>query len=360
MKFRRPLVVGPVFLALDLGLGCAQQAVPAPAVAVHGAGSSALYPAASAGGLPPEPPPLPLAPLTPEEQKLRGQLEKEVGAIAELGPRSLAHTWNLYSATDHLARRLEVQGHRVTRLGFPVGEEVLQNLEVVLPGKSSQTLLIAAHYDTSAESPGANASASGAAVLLTLAQQLLGQQPALSVRMVWLCDEISSEMKSTHPRGSALYAQHIQEAQVPVVATLTLGSLGYFSERAGSQRYPDDVLYGSERRPHFANFIAVLSNASSNGLLEHVRPVLAAASLPVEELVLPDDSPLAAEGAQARFWSAGLLGLALTDTAQFRSPHYDDALDTPDKLDFDRLARVARLLTELVSKIAGPLEARAG
>ncbi len=312
----------------------------------------------SAGALPPEPPPRPLAPLTPEEQQLRTQLEKEVGAIAELGPRSLAHTWNLYSATDHVARRLEVQGHQVTRLGFPVGDEVLQNLEVVLRGKSPQTLVVAAHYDTSAESPGANASASGAAVLLSLAQQLVGRQLQLSLRMVWLCDEIgperAGERASSSPRGSALYARHIQEAQVPVVATLTLGSLGHFSESAGSQKYPDDVLYGSEKRTHFGNFIAVLSNAGSNGLLEHVRPVLAAASLPVEELILPDDSPLAAEGAQARFWSAGLLGLALTDTAQFRSPHYDDALDTPDKLDFDRLARVARLLEQLVIGIAGP------
>jgi hypothetical protein len=331
-----------------LALGCAQQAVPAASVAVM----NGTVPPGDA--LPPEPPPRPLAPLTAEEQKLRGQLEKEVGAITELGPRSLAHTWNLYSATDHLARRLEVQGHQVTRLGFQVGDEVLQNLEVVLPGKSPQTLLVAAHYDTSAESPGANASASGAAVLLALAQELVGRQLELSLRMVWLCNETGS------PRGSALYARHIQQAQVPVIATLTLGSLGYFSESAGSQKYPDDVLYGSEKRTHFANFIAVLSNAGSNGLLEHVRPVLAGASLPVEELILPDDSPLAAEGAQARFWSAGLLGLALTDTAQFRSPHYDDALDTADKLDFDRLARVARLLEQLVMSIAGPLVPRAG
>jgi hypothetical protein len=332
---------------LVLALGCARQAVPEASVA-GGPGSGEV--------LPPEPPPRPLAALTPAEQKLRVQLEKEVGAIAELGPRSLAHTWNLYSATDHLARRLEVQGHQVTRLGFPVGDEVLQNLEVVLPGKSPQTLVVAAHYDTTAESPGANASASGAAVLLTLAQELVGRQLELSLRMVWLCNENTS----ANPRGSALYARHVQEAQVPVVATLTLGSLGYFSESAGSQRYPDDVLYGAEQRTHFANFIAVLSNAGSNALLEHVRPVLAGASLPVEELILPDDSPLAAEGAQARFWSAGLLGLALTDTAQFRSPHYDDALDTPDKLDFDRLARVARLLEQLVIGIAGPLVPPAG
>jgi hypothetical protein len=340
-------------IEIGLAIGCARSALPEASV------PSSVGEAGAAAESPPEPPPRPLAALTSEERELRGQLEKEVGAIAELGPRSLAHTWNLYSATDHLARRLEIMGYEVGRQGFPVGEEVLQNLEVVVPGKTPQTLVVAAHYDTSAESPGVNASASGAAVLLTLAQRLAGRRLERSLRMVWLCNEIGSEIgKNAGSAGSAVFAKHVQQAQVPVLATLTLGSLGYYSLSSGSQRYPEDVLYGSEKRRHFADFVAVLSNAGSNSLLEHLRPVLSAASLPVEELILPESAPLAADGPQARFWSAGLVGLMLTDTAQFRSPHHDDALDTLDKLDFDRLARVARLVEQLVIALAGPLEAR--
>lgn len=297
--------------------------------------------------------PPPLAPLTSEEQQLREELEREVNALAELGPRSLAHTWNLYSATDHLARRLEVLGHQVQRHGFAVGDEVLQNLEVVVPGKTPSTLVVAAHYDSSGDSLGANASATGSAVLLSLARQLAGRQHERSVRLVWLCNESAAAAAAAAP-GSAVYAQHVQKQQVPVVATLTLGSLGYYSLRSGSQRYPEDLLYGSEKRPRFGDFIAVLSNAGSNQLLEALRPALGAASLPVEELILPDSAPLAREGPQARFWSAGLSGLVLTDTAQYRSPHFDDPADTPDKLDFDRLARVAKLVDQMVSQLAGP------
>lgn len=310
--------------------------------------------------------PLPLAPLTAEERRLREELVTEVKALAELGPRSLAHTWNLYSATDHLARRLEVLGHQVQRQGFPVGNEVLQNLEVVVPGKTPSTLVVAAHYDSSGDSPGANASATGSAVLLTLARQLVARQHERSVRLVWLCNEsippVTPAAGTPAPgaatgeaaTGSAVYAQHVRQEQVPVVATLTLGSLGYYSLSSGSQRYPEDLLYGSEKRTRFGNFIAVLSNAGSNQLLEALRPALSTATLPVEELILPDSAPLAREGPQARFWGAGLSGLMLTDTAQYRSPHVDDALDTPDKLDFDRLARVAKLLDALVLALAGP------
>jgi hypothetical protein len=80
--------------------------------------------------------------------------------------------------------------------------------------------------------------------------------------------------------------------------------------------------------------------------------VLSAASLPVEELVLPEQAPLAADGPQARFWDAGLAGLVLTDTAQFRSPYPEGAADTLDKVDFDRLARVTRLLHTMVASLA--------
>jgi hypothetical protein len=280
--------------------------------------------------------------------------------LADLGPRSLAHTWNLYSATDDLARRLEILGHQVGRQGFSVGDEVLQNLEVVLPGKISETVVVAAHYDTSAESPGADASASGAAVLVALAKGLVGRHLERSLRLVWLCNESPTSnppgAAPVGPPGSEIYTRHLRQLNVPVVATLTLGGLGLYALGAGSQRYPEELLFGAEKRTHIGNFIGLLSNASSNALLERVRPALASASLPVEELILPDAAPLAADGAQARFWSAGLSGLLLTDTAGFRSAHYDDPLDTLDKLDFDRLARVAKLLESLVFALAGPPE----
>lgn len=298
--------------------------------------------------------PPPLRPLTGDEELLRAELQKECGELAELGPRSLAHSWNLHSATDHLARKLEVLGYEVVRQGFPVGDEVLQNLEVVVPGtRSSETLVVAAHYDTAGESPGANASASGAAALLALAKAVQKRRFARGLRLVWLSNESGGEGLT----GSAVYAARARRDRVPVVATLTLGSLGNYSVEYGSQRYPDDLLFGGERRSRFGNFLGVVSNASSNALLEQVRPVLSVASLPVEELILPDQAPLAAEGPQARFWQAGLSGLVLTDTAQFRSPFPDGTGDTLDKVDFDRLARVTRLLETLVASLADGLVA---
>jgi hypothetical protein len=334
----------PLFGALAL-VGCAVAPAPARAPLESEAESSLPSPSRPS-------PPRPLRPLTSEEEQLRAQLQAECGELAELGPRSLVHSWNLHSATDHLARKLEVLGYEVVRQGFPVGDEVLQNLEVVVPGtKSSETLVVAAHYDTTGESPGANASASGAVALLALAKGVVGKRFARGVRLVWLSNESGAEGL----RGGAVYAARTRRDRVPVVATVTLGSLGNYSVEFGSQRYPDELLFGGEHRSPFGNFLGVVSNASSNPLLEQVRPVLSVASLPIEELILPDRAPLAADGPQASFWQAGLSGLVLTDTAQFRTPFPEGPGDTFDKVDFDRLARVTRLLETLVVSLADGL-----
>jgi hypothetical protein len=42
----------------------------------------------------------------------------------------------------------------------------------------------------------------------------------------------------------------------------------------------------------------------------------------------------------------------VTDTAPFRYPHYHAAEDTPDKLDYERLARVVAGLERVIVELA--------
>ena len=42
----------------------------------------------------------------------------------------------------------------------------------------------------------------------------------------------------------------------------------------------------------------------------------------------------------------------VTDTAPFRYPHYHTASDTPDKVDYERLARVVAGLANVVEDLA--------
>jgi hypothetical protein len=46
----------------------------------------------------------------------------------------------------------------------------------------------------------------------------------------------------------------------------------------------------------------------------------------------------------APFWHAGVPSIMWTDTSEFRNPHYHRDSDTPDTLDYEFLANVARLV----------------
>jgi hypothetical protein len=52
------------------------------------------------------------------------------------------------------------------------------------------------------------------------------------------------------------------------------------------------------------------------------------------------------------FWQAGYPAIMVTDTAFFRYAHYHGAEDTPDKLDYGRMARVVAGLANVVRELA--------
>jgi hypothetical protein len=48
----------------------------------------------------------------------------------------------------------------------------------------------------------------------------------------------------------------------------------------------------------------------------------------------------------------------ITDTAFFRYGHYHTGRDTPEKIDYDRLARVTKGLAEVLTELANSKELR--
>jgi hypothetical protein len=52
------------------------------------------------------------------------------------------------------------------------------------------------------------------------------------------------------------------------------------------------------------------------------------------------------------FWRQGYPAIMVTDTAIFRYPHYHLASDTPDKIDYESMARVVCGLEDVVESLA--------
>jgi hypothetical protein len=118
----------------------------------------------------------------------------------------------------------------------------------------------------------------------------------------------------------------------------SLETIGYYSERPGSQRYPFPLnLFYPER----GDFVAFVANLASRTLLhETIAAFRAAARFPSQGVAAPAFVPGIDWSDQWSFWRHGIPALMITDTAPYRYPHYHLRSDTPDKVDYERLAVV--------------------
>ncbi|MGO8995162.1 MAG: M28 family peptidase [Polyangiaceae bacterium] len=148
-----------------------------------------------------------------------------------------------------------------------------------------------------------------------------------------------------------MYAREIKTRGDDVVAMLSLESIGYFSDRAGSQHYPPPIglLY-----PDRGDFIAFVSDLGSRSLARHTIDLFRrSAHVASEGAALPGALPGIGWSDQWSFWKVGYPAIMVTDTAPFRNPHYHTSHDTPETLDYGRCARVVAGVEDVVAGIAG-------
>jgi hypothetical protein len=132
---------------------------------------------------------------------------------------------------------------------------------------------------------------------------------------------------------------------------ISLETIGYFSDAQDSQTYPSpglDLLY-----PRVGNFIGFVSNVKSRALLRRVMALFRRdAKIPSEGASLPAFIPGVSWSDQWSFWQQGYPAIMVTDTAPFRYPYYHSSHDTPDKLDYDRLALVVSGMEKVIQELA--------
>jgi hypothetical protein len=217
-------------------------------------------------------------------------------------------------------------------------------------GPPGPALLITAHYDTVAGSPGADDNASGVAAVLALARTLHDARPARNLRFVFFPNE-EAPYCNTPDMGSLRYAKGAAARGDKVVAMLSLESIGYYSDAANSQRYPAGL---EGKYPTTGDFIAFVSHKKDERLVGEVMSTfLAHATLPAQGAALPEDVEGVASSDHWSFWQMGWPALMVTDTAPFRNPAYHQPGDLPDKLDYDRMARVVAGLEAVIKDLAG-------
>jgi hypothetical protein len=195
-------------------------------------------------------------------------------------------------------------------------------------------ILIGAHYDAVPGAPGADDNASAVAVLLATARAIGSHKDLCYVAFNGEeCGFVGSEaLVESHDR-TCLEQVHILEM------------VGFTSN---FQKNPIPMV----QCPEVGDFLGLVGTHQSRHVLDHVLACAGCSRIPVLGLYLPEVSlgqirelaPHVFRSDHDPFWRKGIPALMWTDTAEFRNPNYHQPTDTPDTLNYDFMAEVARLL----------------
>ncbi|MGV3662083.1 MAG: M28 family peptidase [Prosthecobacter sp.] len=241
---------------------------------------------------------------------------------------------------DWLAREFADWGYEVSFQGR------FRNVVATPPVLGKKIILVGAHYDSVPETPGADDNGSAVAAMLGCAQQCAAFFPGIAVVFVaFNCEEDGL-------RGSTEWVQHcLPGAGYEVACAHVLEMVGFASSEPGSQKIPPGLPISL---PDRGDFIGLLGNRHASrvmreALLATRTHVPARAAYGVEVMLgLEKWFPVLQRSDHAPFWKAGIPALMWTDTSEFRNPHYHQASDLPDTLDYEFLSDVTRAVTATV------------
>jgi hypothetical protein len=296
----------------------------------------------------------PLPPATESQTALAAELRRDVERLAaEIGSRSTFFPRKLADAALFLRNELERAGYP-TITEYPVERgSATPSFEVTLTGttRPGEIIVIGAHYDVFQGTPGADDNASGCAAVLALARRFAHKPQPRTIRFVLFTSEEPPNFMQP-AMGSWVYAKACRERNDAITAMLSLETLGYYSTAPGSQHYPPGL---SLLFPSTGDFVAFVGNVSSRGLLRHSIGVFRETTpFPSEGAALPQGVPGVGWSDHWAFWQEGYKAIMVTDTALFRNANYHTPTDTPDTLDYDRLARVVEGLERVITTLADP------
>ena len=284
--------------------------------------------------------------------ELRQRLEHHVQVLAgDIGERNIFKPDAYARAADYISGVFGESGYEVDVQSYTTSAVLWSNLIVTRRGNRPprQIIVVGAHYDSVMGCPGANDNASGVAVLLELAREFAGQEMPCTLRFVAFGNE-EPPFFLTDGMGSRLYAQSCRARGEDIAAMISLETLGCFSDKPGSQKYPPLFKYFYPER---GNFIAFVSNFASRSLLSPASQAFRSGSnVPVETVATFASIPGVSWSDHGSFWHEGYRAFMVTDTAPYRYPHYHRSSDTPDKLCYEKLAQVAAGMKAVVGELA--------
>jgi len=293
-----------------------------------------------------------LQPLSAYEQEVSPNLKQHVSMLAEkIGERNIWKYSNLKASAHYIEKSMTELGYEVNKQEYAVKDVNVENLEWELIGvhRPEEIILVGAHYDSVLGSPGANDNASGVAAVLEIARLLKTETLSRTVRFVTFANE-EPPFFQTDKMGSRVYASRSRQRGEKIVAMLSLETIGCYCNEKGSQKYPFPF---SSFYPDTGNFIGFVGNVSSRSLVREAIEIFRSnTAFPSEGIAVPSWIMGINWSDHWSFWEEGYPAIMITDTALFRYQYYHSHQDVPDKIDYERMARVVVGISQIIRELS--------
>ncbi|MBD2409685.1 peptidase M28 [Nostoc calcicola FACHB-389] len=271
---------------------------------------------------------------------------KEVDNTPQVsGQRLLAHIQKLnfqrYTTTErsrtrtYITTELKKFGWKPKLQKFSDGVNIFA--ERVGTNKAAKAILLGAHYDTVASSPGADDNASGIAVMLEVARLLGSRSTPRTLQLAFF------DQEETGLLGSQAFVAKTARLQ-NLGGAIVMDMVGYACYTAGCQKYPVGLPVSPPSDK--GDFLAVVGDTEHLPLLnafqnsqnipstalnkqESNLPAVLTLPIPLKGLLTPDTL----RSDHAPFWYQGVGAVLVTDTANLRTPHYHQPSDVPGTIE---------------------------
>lgn len=270
---------------------------------------------------------------------LADRLREHVKALAcsPRVPESRQHRF----ARNYVADWLKYSGCTVWRERFQEVGSMGYNVMGRVPSqrKCAPIFIIGAHYDSTADSPAA-ADAGGLAVMLELASALTPQlRQSEQCYVQFAAYDRGASAAVAGYGGCRAHAREVFAGKWIVRCVLLMDAVG-----------------------HVGDFMKVVARCRDHALLCQMEQGLQSAGLLTQTLCNigreTAPSPFMRRSGLTSFWDYAMPAVAVTDTAEFRNPHYRTSLDTPATLDYTFMAKVTEGLAAAIRCITGVKETR--
>lgn len=257
-------------------------------------------------------------------------------------PRNSYHMESLNMAASYIKEEFSKVSERVTEQTYQVGANTFKNIICSFGPLNGERIVIGAHYDVCDDQQGADDNASGVAGLLELARLFDSLQTPLQYRV----DLVAYSLEEppyfrSESMGSHIHAKSLKDSNVVVKAMLCLEMIGYFSDKKGSQDYPVGLLHLFY--PNKGNFIAVVGKLGKGQLSRTVKKGIKASSgIEAVSINAPSSLPGIDFSDHLNYWNFNYPAVMITNTAFYRNKNYHQVTDTPNTLDYQKMAEVIK------------------